>query len=176
MERRLTFVTSRERARMKGLGILRSALEELGDSFNDLSVRVIGADSAPVEPWMDQSLVDERFEFMGRVPRADLRKHYLQSDALVLASFTEAGPNVMYEALACGVPVIATNGDVFRNHSIGNNTLFFDRGDSSSLARQIERFYDEPERYWEAAFRTSSQYDIERTFDALLEEYRSLLE
>ena len=45
---------------------------------------------------------------LGPLSQAQLIDHYNAADALVLASSREGMPNVVLEALACGLPVIAT--------------------------------------------------------------------
>lgn len=54
----------------------------------------------------------ERLALRGRVhfvgPRADIERHYAAADVLALASYQEAFGNVVLEALASGVPVVAT--------------------------------------------------------------------
>lgn len=48
-------------------------------------------------------------EFRGRVPRDEMPDYVAASDVLLLLSETEGLPNCVEEAMACGVPVIATN-------------------------------------------------------------------
>ena len=164
-----------DRAQTKGLKVLLEAVSELPSSLDDLSVNVIGSDSPPSTSWADDETIREKFNFVGRVSRKNLREQYINSDVLILPSYSEAGPNVMYEAIACGVPVIATEGDVFRSHAVGDYTLFFERGDSPSLASRIVEFYDTPDRYWDAAYQTASRYDIKEVYDTLLSEYKTML-
>src|SRR6266516_3938932 len=46
--------------------------------------------------------------FLGRVPRVEMAREFTAADLFVLPSLAETGPEVNYEALACGVPVVTT--------------------------------------------------------------------
>jgi glycosyltransferase involved in cell wall biosynthesis len=46
--------------------------------------------------------------FLGRVPRAEMTREFGAADLFVMPSLAETGPEVNYEALACGVPVVTT--------------------------------------------------------------------
>jgi glycosyltransferase involved in cell wall biosynthesis len=46
--------------------------------------------------------------FLGRVARAEMAREFAAADLFVLPSLAETGPEVNYEALACGVPVVTT--------------------------------------------------------------------
>jgi glycosyltransferase involved in cell wall biosynthesis len=50
----------------------------------------------------------DRVQLLGNRPQAELVELYNAADALVLASSREGMPNVVLEALACGLPVVAT--------------------------------------------------------------------
>ena len=79
-------------------------------------------------------------EFPGVVPQERLPAVYAQADAFVLASFTEGHPKVLLEAMAAGVPCVAS--DCEGNRSLvadGRTGLLFDPHRPDDLAQRLER-------------------------------------
>lgn len=86
-----------------------------------------------------------RVVFPGVVRQPALPPVYASADAFVLASFTEGHPKVLLEAMACGVPCVAS--DCAGNRSLvidGRTGLLFDPHDEKALARCLERVLHEP--------------------------------
>jgi glycosyltransferase involved in cell wall biosynthesis len=84
-------------------------------------------------------------EFLGVVPQAKLPAVYCASDVFVLASFTEGHPKVLLEAMACGLPCIAS--DCAGNRSLvtdGENGLLFDPQHPAELAGRLRQLFDDP--------------------------------
>jgi glycosyltransferase involved in cell wall biosynthesis len=56
-------------------------------------------------------------ELTGAIPRNDIMQHFLWADVFLLPSLCEGSATVVYEALACGLPVICTEntGSIIRN-------------------------------------------------------------
>ena len=78
--------------------------------------------------------------FLGVVEYAKLPAVYAESDAFVLASFTEGHPKVLVEAMACGLPCVAS--DCAGNRSLithGVTGLLFDPNRPADLAACLER-------------------------------------
>ena len=79
-------------------------------------------------------------EFLGVVDQTKLPAVYNASDVFVLASFTEGHPKVLLEAMACGLPVVAS--DCAGNRSIvtdGVTGLLFDPNRPADLAACLKR-------------------------------------
>jgi glycosyltransferase involved in cell wall biosynthesis len=53
--------------------------------------------------------IRDRVAFLGNVPPAELGQIYAEADMLALPSVSEGAPLVVLEAMACGIPVLATN-------------------------------------------------------------------
>ena len=69
--------------------------------------------------------------FIDRLEPPALANWYRAADGLILSSRSEALPNVLYEAKACGTPVVATN--------VGDVAAFLDEGDRLVPAGDPER-------------------------------------
>lgn len=81
-------------------------------------------------------------EVMGPVPRRHMRIHYGWADMLYLPSLYEGSATVVYEALACGLPVICTPnaGSVVRD---GVDGFIVAPRDCDAAARRILRLADD---------------------------------
>lgn len=77
--------------------------------------------------------------FAGMLSGERLSTFYASADALLFPSTTETFGNVVLEALASGVPVIAPDTGATLELADDKTALTFRAGDSSSLAAQVER-------------------------------------
>lgn len=89
---------------IKGYDVLAAALETLGD----LAWSCRGVGSVAIDPEFAAGL-GEAVELTGPLTRADLDATYDEADLLVLASRAETYGMVVTEALARGIPVVATD-------------------------------------------------------------------
>jgi glycosyltransferase involved in cell wall biosynthesis len=79
-------------------------------------------------------------EFPGVVPQERLPELYAAADAFVLASFTEGHPKVLLEAMACGVPCVASGCEGNRSLVVDGETgLLFDPHRADELADRLAR-------------------------------------
>lgn len=89
--------------------------------------------------------MQERIRILGWLPRAEVLDTYRASDCLVNPSIGEGMPNVVLEAMACGLPVIASR--VAGNDTLvadGENGLLFEVDRPVGLADCLERLATEP--------------------------------
>ncbi|NJL52352.1 MAG: glycosyltransferase family 4 protein, partial [Hydrococcus sp. SU_1_0] len=54
------------------------------------------------------ALLHENLELVGQIPRSQIKEHFAWADVFLLPSICEGSAIATYEALACGLPVIAT--------------------------------------------------------------------
>ena len=124
----------------KGPQFLVEAWGRIAASHPDWSLQFVG--DGPDEPAV-RAMVDRLPEGSERVsfqaPVADPERVLLASDLVVLPSLVEGFPLVLAEAMACGVPVVATDcsAGVRALLQEGVNGLLAARGDAGSLGRAL---------------------------------------
>ena len=83
--------------------------------------------------------VGGRVKFLGRVDHQSVSQYYAAADLFVLPSNLESWGTVMLEALASGIPVVATNtpgGLEVREH-FGDDVTVVEKGDAGALAAAV---------------------------------------
>jgi glycosyltransferase involved in cell wall biosynthesis len=129
----------------KGLGVLLDAVAVLDRP--DLTVCVVGDG-----PERESFEADVRQRGLGDVVhtlgyRDDIGSILAASDVFVLASFREGTPRVITEAMASGLPVVATDiAGIPEQVTDGENGYLVPTGDPDALADRLARLLDEPER------------------------------
>jgi glycosyltransferase involved in cell wall biosynthesis len=88
--------------------------------------------------------VGERVELRGYLPLGSgLGELYRESHALLHVSWTEGVPQILFEAFAAGLPVVATAvGGVA--DAVGEDALLVEPGDPVAAAAALERLAAEP--------------------------------
>lgn len=191
----------------KGLHVLLEALEDVIRSHPRLRLTILGEESpVPYEfavkisrdelvkelarfyggsylqglrDQMSPELAD-RVTFVDRVPHDQTRRFYRNADVFVFPSIFEAFPIPPIEAMAAGVPVIASKaGGVVESVVDGRTGLLVERDDPVGLAHAIRRLVEDPEtrRSFGAAGRARAVElyawpriveDVERAFSSLV--------
>jgi glycosyltransferase involved in cell wall biosynthesis len=97
-------------AAVKGLPVLLEAVAQLAKDRPDVTLVVVGdgPDRAKLEAQAKRLGIAGRVEFRGYQSQVQVRELLRQTDAFAMASFAEGVPVVLMEAMAAGVPVIAT--------------------------------------------------------------------
>lgn len=95
---------------IKAYPLLVRACKSLGDSGIDWTLDMIGEGSqrGAIEQAARSCGVHDRVRLLGPVAPEDLRARFAGYDAMVVSSFMEGVPVVLMEAMASGLPVLAT--------------------------------------------------------------------
>lgn len=112
--------------------------------------------------------------------RKSVRDWYWAGDLLVLPSRTEGLSNALIEAMACGLPVIASNvGGALDVVEEGKNGVLFEAEDHNQLAQKLASMFAMQDRWAEmgtlARHSVELYADLLPTVGRLREVYRSLL-
>ena len=123
---------------------LQTVVEALASVGAGATLRLAG--SGPLRADLDARARAQgvAVEFLGVVEQSKLPAVYASSDAFVLASFTEGHPKVLLEAMACGLPCVAS--DCAGNRSLitdGETGLLFDPHRPAELAARLRQIFDD---------------------------------
>ncbi len=133
----------------KGHAVLIEALARLRERDWHLvcagSTARDAATARHVQKLCRDSGLDERIDFVGEVEAEELDRLYRRSDLFVLASFHEGYGMVITEAIARGLPVVATAAGAIPDTLPEGAGLLVPPGDAAALAAALARPMDAPE-------------------------------
>jgi glycosyltransferase involved in cell wall biosynthesis len=166
----------------KGLGVLLEALALLRQRRGDISLKLVGGSAATgtAAPFRAQAArlgLEEGVEFAPEVPWQEVPRQMAGADLFVLPSFSEGLPLVLVEALACGLPLVATRcggPEEVVQEGVGK---LVEVGDVAGLARGIEEVLDHYGAYDRQAIRrrAEEEYDYRRIAARLFAVYEEVL-
>jgi glycosyltransferase involved in cell wall biosynthesis len=164
----------------KGVDILLRALALLGEQSTAWRLDLLGdgSDRPALQALAEESGIAAAVRFMG--PRSDVRDRMRGAALLVLPSRYEGLSNVLLEAMACGLPVVATrvsgSVDVVKD---GVNGLLVEPEQPEELAGAIQRLLQDrklAQRLGEQARATVlDEYSLDTVADRYIALYRRLL-
>ncbi len=89
--------------------------------------------------------LDGRISWLGRMKQDDLPPYFNQARAFIICSHSEGSPRALFEAMACGLPVICSNVPEMKyrvNHKING---YLCGTDTDSIASAIKTVLTQPE-------------------------------
>lgn len=163
--------------RLKDLLWMTDLLKVVRD---DVHLLVIGdgPQRARLERFQRLIKIEDKVHFLGH--RADVPQLLPHFDMLLLASEYEGLPNAVMEAMAAGLPVLAS--DIAGNRDLvapGETGYLIPVGDRASFARYALKLLNDPQLRRQmgdaARDRVLSQFSVERMVERHAELYRELL-
>jgi glycosyltransferase involved in cell wall biosynthesis len=130
----------------KGLPVLFESLRMLADKGYEFELTLIGdgEDRQDLEALGRELGIDGRLVFSGYVGQDGVREYLLRSDVFILPSFAEGVPVSLMEAMACGIPVLATYvGGVAELVEAEKSGLIVPPADSLALRDALARYFDD---------------------------------
>jgi len=121
----------------KGIQYLLKAYKEL--NLKNSELLLIGRDSPEMTNILKE--YDGNYKYISVVPHKFINDYYSNSSVFVLPSLVEGSALVIYEAMACGIPVIVTEncGSVVRN---GKDGFVIPIRDTQALKEKLLFFYE----------------------------------
>ena len=133
----------------KGPEVLAKAGKDLVKERKDLNFVFIGPDEGKAEEVKEIIKDQERMFYFGPIQgKENIAEMYQASDVFVMPSYREGLPLCLFEAMASGLPVIASpvNGIPFEMKD-NENGFFVNYGDIESLKEKILKVIDNPILY-----------------------------
>jgi glycosyltransferase involved in cell wall biosynthesis len=127
----------------KNLRALIEAWKQIQADFKDTWLVIAGA-SGRVHRRASLPMDIERVRYLGYVPEAALPGLYARASLFVLPSLDEGSGLPVLEAMACGVPVLVSNGGALPE-TVGEAGFIYDLSDSAALAASIRRCLQDDE-------------------------------
>ncbi|SMD03143.1 glycosyltransferase family 4 protein [Primorskyibacter flagellatus] len=132
-------------APVKGIRVLFEALDDLFMRIPNLRLTLVGdgPDRARLEH--EAARLGDRVRFTGYLSQAEVAETLAEHDICVLPSFAEGVPVILMEAMASGLPVIATQvAGVSELIEQGVSGLIAPPGDVKTLRNHIETLVHDP--------------------------------
>jgi len=129
----------------KGVDVLIRALAQCRNDWARFTLVGEGSDEDAMRRLAGEHGIADRLDWLGRKTNAAIATLMQQADFLVLASRSEGRPNVVIEALASGLPPIATRvGGTPQLVRHGETGLLVPSDDVAGLAEAIHRLCRDP--------------------------------
>lgn len=126
----------------KGLKYLIEAVAILAKKYPQILLKIIGDgdERKKLEIQISELGIKDKVFFTGAVEHQNVYKYYQEASAFVLPSLNEGMSNSMLEALASGLPIIATDTGGSREIIQENTNGFIIKfNDSNDIAKKLEK-------------------------------------
>ncbi len=161
----------------KGVHYLLQAFSELNLTNSELLL--IGSINDEIKPFFKK--YEGKYKWIGHIPQGELYKHYSQGSVFVLNSIEDGFGMVIIQAMACGLPVIATTNtggqDIIRD---GQEGFIIPIADVAALKDKLLYFYQRPELCREMGQTAKKRVSYGFTWDdygeKIIKAYKRMLE
>lgn len=161
----------------KGIDVLLESLNRLSPDIHEVEVDLVG--DGPEMKRLKQKALEisgrVQINFYGWKSREDLYRMYRDADLFVFPSRDEGMPNVILEAMASGLPVIATR--IPGSEELvadGVNGFLVHKDDPNELRRALEKLINEPELRQKMALKGKEKV-MNYSWDKVVSEYIRVL-
>lgn len=160
----------------KGADVLLRAFARMRDSSAVLRFVGDGPERERLEALGRSLAVEGRLEFSGQVAPEQVADHLAASTLFVLPSYSEGRPNVLLEAMAGGVPVVASRIDGVVDTAVdGEHAWLFAAGDVDALTSALDDAMARPDERRRRALSARRHVEVSGwTWDAAARDYAGI--
>ncbi len=162
----------------KGIDVLIGAVGELLDDGLKISLEIAGSGKQreKLQEHIKNKGWEKEIRFIGSVPYDEMRRFISSLYTFVVPSRIDNLPTVVIEAMACGVPVIASNVGGIPELITNNKTgLLFETGNSDDLAEKISLLVNNRQLRDDIAMNGRQLYESFYTIDRYIERVKCLI-
>lgn len=164
---------------VKRMDLLIMAFNQVFKDLPEVSLTIFGEGVKKMEllALVDKLDLSSQVTLMGLASRQDIAKHYLSSDAFVLASQSETFGVAYIEALAMGLPVIATKSGGPEGFVNAENGILIDVDSQSQLEKALLSMYNNVDQYNSESIvkNIKNQFSPEVVAKEIIKVYRQVL-
>lgn len=132
----------------KGIKYLVEAVLKLKEKYPNIRLKIIGEgdEKKNLENFILENKMEKFVKFSGLMPHDQLPKEYKDANIFILPSLNEGMSNTILEALASGLPIIATDtGGTKELLNNGENGFIIKMKDSNDIVEKIEKLIQNKE-------------------------------
>jgi glycosyltransferase involved in cell wall biosynthesis len=131
---------------IKNLPMMLDAVARVRLQRPDIVLVIVG--EGPQQPVLEARVrelgIGGAVRFVGYVPQDETAKWYRSADVFALSSDFDNSPNVVLEAMACGLPIVATDVGGLREYvTPPANGFLTPRGEAAAFAEALLRFVND---------------------------------
>ena len=159
----------------KGILNFLEAIPDVLEARNEVAF-LIGGDGQ-LRPQVEECTgkLDGKVKFVGWIPHDELPRYLNELRLLVIPSYTETGPYIAFEAMACGTPVLGTPVGLMSDMINDGETGFIMENNSPEcIAENIIRALNHP-NLEQIAQNARELVEREFTFEKAVEGYRKIV-
>jgi len=137
---------------LKGVHFLIEAFSRITQAVPEARLVIIGKEENPeyadsLKKQMQELGLAEKVKFLPSMLQAELARKVARARVLVLPSLSEGLGRVVFEAMACGTPVIGSRvGGIPEMIQDGVNGFLVPPGDVNALAERLRWFFEYPDK------------------------------
>ncbi|MBR5586915.1 MAG: glycosyltransferase family 4 protein [Clostridia bacterium] len=142
----------------------------IAEKFQDKTFVLVGTIGEKIASMINSDNV----VLKGELPLAEVKKEYLSADVFILPTHTEGFPNVVTEAMSCGMPVITTPVGAIPDMIEDQGGIMIPVNDEEALIAAINKIESKELRESMSEFnrkKVRESYTIDKVMDRLFEIY-----